>query len=454
MNLLLLPDFIAITLLVFVLLRVRGKRQEGVLGLWAAGLLLILLECVARIVYEMHTIRSAHLVAHVIALNSYGLAASIFLLSASQALRRMPRGRMFLLVNVLPHLLLFTAYGLDLRQKAVYWTIAAAGLCAGVLSPILLLRITPLYGAFALIWTPLLICIHHGDYRSATYVGLFFLYGLSALFFAQSLPRASHGKIAVVAGFSMWALCFLTHPWIASSHPAWIEFASQLWNMQKFIITVGLLLVMLEEQVRSNEWLALHDGLTGLPNRRLFEDRLQHALLNAQRTRSRLALFTLDLDGFKQVNDTLGHDAGDILLKGVSANLLQSLRRSDTLARLGGDEFTLIAADLDGAPGNRVAGSVLDGRACAASQLPQVQRILTAMAQGIELPVALGEIHGGRTVSVSASIGVAIYPDEGTTAEELMRLADQRMYKGKRQRAQAHKQTADEAHTDLDLQRV
>lgn len=454
MNLLLLPDFIAMTLLVVVLLLVRGKRNDGVIGMWTVGLLLILLECAARIVYGMHTSHLVHLLSHAVALNAYGLAGAMFLMSASFVLRRMPRGALFLWCNVAPHLALLTAYGLDVKQAYVYQGIAVLGLAIGILSTAWLRRSSPFYAAFALIWTPLLFSVVERDYRTTTYLSLFFLFGLTALFFYQSLPRGSRGKIAVVAGFTMWALCFASHPWIATARPQWSEFVSQLWNMQKFVITVGLLLVMLEEQIRSNEWLALHDGLTGLPNRRLFEDRLKQALLQAQRTGGRLAVFNLDLDGFKQVNDTLGHDAGDILLKGIGVNLSMALRRTDTLARLGGDEFTLIAEDLDGLGAPRQTALAVNVARGDARQLPQVQRILAALMQGVETPVELGEVYGGQLVQISASVGIAIYPDDAEESQALIRLADQRMYAQKAKATSTSGKKSASGYSDQDLQRA
>lgn len=454
MNLLLLPDFFAMTLLVVVLLLVRGKRSDGVIGLWTAGLLLILLECAARIVYEMPTSHAVHMFSHTIALVAYGVAGALFLMSASHVLRRMPRGQTFLWSNVLPHLVLLTVYGMDLKQAYLYRGIVLVGFLIGVISSAWLRRSSPFYAAFALIWTPLLICILHSDYRTAAYLSLFFLFGLSALFFYQSLPNGSRGKIAVVSGFGMWALCFASHPWIAAQHPQWIEFANQFWNMQKFVITVGLLLVMLEDQIRSNEWLALHDGLTGLPNRRLFEDRLQQTLMHAQRTGGRIALFNLDLDGFKQINDTMGHDAGDVLLKGIGANLTQALRRTDTLARLGGDEFGLIAAELDGLGSTRQSALVANEAHGGALRLPQVQRILAAIMQGVETPVELGEVHGGRLVQISASVGVAIYPDDAKDGQALVRLADQRMYAQKAKGPDGAGKKIPNTYSDCDLQAV
>lgn len=452
MNYLLLPDFIAMGLLVTVLLLVRSKRSDGVIRMWTAGLLLILLECAARIVYSMPTSRVVHMSAHAVALDSYGLAGALFLMSASRVLRRMPGSQTFLWSNVLPHLALFTVYGFEVKEAWIYRTLVLLGFAIGFGSSAWLRRSWRFYAAFAVVWTPLLICTRVQQYRTAIYLSLFFLYALSAIFFYYSLRKGSRGKIAVVAGFSVWALCFATHPWIATARPNWTEFASQLWNMEKFVITVGLLLVMLEDQIRSNEWLALHDGLTGLPNRRLFEDRLQHALSHAERTGTRLALFNMDLDGFKQVNDTLGHDAGDVLLCKVGKNLSQFLRRTDTLARLGGDEFTLIAVNVDGA--QRESAAAMTEAAGGSLKSPQVQRIMTAIMQAVETPVNLGDVHNGASVQVSASVGVAIYPDDAREASQLKRLADQRMYQQKAERARLKGRKASNTLPDFDLQRA
>ena len=450
MNYVLLPDLFAMTLLVAVLLMMRSKRSDNIITLWTAGLLLVLLECAARIVYGMHTSRGLHLAMHALALDCYGTAGALFLRSASRSLRRTAHSNAFVWVNLLPHLALFTLYGFDVRREWMYRSLVLLGLAAGFASSALLRRPWPFYAAFTVIWFPLLIVTRVQQFRTAVYLSLFFLYALSALFFYQSLRRGSRGKIAVVAGFSMWALCFVTHPWIATSHPRWVDVASELWNLQKFIITVGLLLVMLEDQIRSNKWLALHDELTGLPNRRLFGDRLQHALGQSERHGHRLALFSVDLDGFKQINDTMGHDAGDVLLQQVTRNLLTATRRTDTLARLGGDEFSLIAVELDSA--HRSAQSPADGLLCM-PELPEIQRIYAAMMRAIETPVQLGPAHGDAVVQVAASIGVVVYPDDGTEPQELTRLADLRMYRSKQERKNLAAITRrPESNTPLSLQ--
>src|SRR6185437_14281658 len=154
--------------------------------------------------------------------------------------------------------------------------------------------------------------------------------------------------VAVVLGFSIWSLFFFMHPMIVD-RSAYAEVASHIWNMQKSLISIGMILIMLEEQVSNNEWLALHDELTGLPNRRLFAARLTSAVEFCERKKTCLALVVLDLNDFKQINDSLGHVAGDTVLREVSSVLRKSIRATDTVARLGGDEFIIVVTDMPNA---------------------------------------------------------------------------------------------------------
>jgi diguanylate cyclase (GGDEF)-like protein len=153
---------------------------------------------------------------------------------------------------------------------------------------------------------------------------------------------------------------------------------------------------------------ALTDDLTGLPNRRLLSDRLSQALEMAKRDRSIVALLYLDLDGFKLVNDSLGHTVGDMLLAEVARRLQSRIRKSDTLARLGGDEFTVVLTHLkDGDDAALVAKSLLE-----------------ALSRSF-----LIENHD---INISASIGIALFPDNGADANELLQQADSAMYSAKR----------------------
>jgi len=153
--------------------------------------------------------------------------------------------------------------------------------------------------------------------------------------------------------------------------------------------------------------MALHDNLTGLPNRTLLADRMKQVLLQSARNNQPFALFLLDLDRFKEVNDTLGHQFGDELLKMVSNRLSDSIRENDSIARLGGDEFAVLLPQTD------ANGAVL----CA-------NRILQAM----EAHYSINDV----STESKASIGIALYPNHGDSAEALMQFADVAMYQAKK----------------------
>ena len=153
--------------------------------------------------------------------------------------------------------------------------------------------------------------------------------------------------------------------------------------------------------------LAHHDILTQLPNRVLFNDRLTQAIQTSQREKSEFALLFLDLDHFKEINDSLGHDTGDEVLKVVSRRLIDVMREEDTLARLGGDEFTIIMKNL-------VQGQD-------ASLL--AQKILLALSE----PIIIEE----NKLYVSSSIGISLYPSDGSSASNLLKYADAAMYRAK-----------------------
>jgi len=178
-----------------------------------------------------------------------------------------------------------------------------------------------------------------------------------------------------------------------------------------------MLIVMLEDQITSNEWLALHDQLTGLANRRLFEDRLIQALERSRRMKTRVVLIMIDLNGFKKINDAYGHLAGDDILRGVSANLRETVRSSDTLARFGGDEFVVLATDL---PAHLVEDNLGN---------PYSLRLVAAIETALAKPVLIN----GRNIVVSGCLGVAIAPDDANTPSQLLQIADKRLYKLKQQ---------------------
>lgn len=164
----------------------------------------------------------------------------------------------------------------------------------------------------------------------------------------------------------------------------------------------------LEAQRDQIAHMANHDHLTGLPAWRLGKDRLEVALALAQRARENVAIMFVDLDGFKAVNDTYGHEAGDFLLKEIATRLQQEIRSADTVARMGGDEFVVIL-------GSRADNDV-------ASQI--AARIIASVAQEV--------IYQAQPMRVGASIGIACYPEHGRDVESLLSAADRAMYDVKR----------------------
>ena len=154
-------------------------------------------------------------------------------------------------------------------------------------------------------------------------------------------------------------------------------------------------------------YLATHDVLTNLANRMLFEERLAHAISHAKRFGRKVAVMYLDLDRFKLINDTLGHNAGDEVLKMVAERIVANVRANDTVARMGGDEFALVLEEIDDV---RDVGRV-------------ARKLLDEVGRAIDI--------GDREIFVTPSIGISIYPDDGTAAEDLILLADQAMYGAK-----------------------
>ncbi|MHB1592280.1 MAG: GGDEF domain-containing response regulator [Sulfuricella sp.] len=183
-----------------------------------------------------------------------------------------------------------------------------------------------------------------------------------------------------------------------------LEVKTRIHNM----LEVRLLYAKLEDSNKALESLALHDTLTGLPNRRLLMDRLSLAIAHAHRNKRTMAVMYLDLDGFKQINDTLGHDAGDTLLSMVADHLVAAVRQEDTVARMGGDEFVIVLWELNHAD--------------------DVAKLASKVIQAVSQPYRIQ----GRSVSMTASAGISIYPTHGEEVETLMKSADLALYEAKR----------------------
>jgi diguanylate cyclase (GGDEF)-like protein len=191
------------------------------------------------------------------------------------------------------------------------------------------------------------------------------------------------------------------------------DFVSKPFDLAEVLMRVHNLLEvrLLHEAARDYgkmlELQALNDPLTGLANRRLLAERISMALVHAHRNKNAMAVVYLDLDGFKQINDTLGHGVGDELLKMVAGRLVATVREEDTVARLGGDEFIIVLWHVTGID---YAASV-------------VLRAIEAVSQPYDVD--------GTTVSITISAGISIYPEHGEDADTLMKSADLALYEAK-----------------------
>ena len=201
-----------------------------------------------------------------------------------------------------------------------------------------------------------------------------------------------------------------------ATEPGYAAYLGFLDLLIQIALGFGLVIWLMEDERRSTidaaaqvEHLAYHDTLTGLPNRRLLLDRLSLAIAHAARGGHMLAIFFLDLDRFKLINDSLGHSTGDRLLKSIAGIMRGLLREEDTVARIGGDEFTILAP--------RVKG------------VDDVLTVARKVRDALKQPVAID----GRDLYISTSIGISLYPSDGPDGETLLKNADAAMYRAKTQ---------------------
>jgi two-component system cell cycle response regulator len=179
------------------------------------------------------------------------------------------------------------------------------------------------------------------------------------------------------------------------------------------LLEVRLLHKRARDYAKSQEFMALHDPLTGLANRRLLVERVSQAIIHAKRNGGVMAVIYLDLDGFRQINNTLGHDVGDLLLKSVAARLVAAVRQEDTVARPGGDEFVIAMPHV-----SNVAGVTLTA-----------EKVIKALSQPYRIQ--------GNTVNLTASAGVGLFPNNGKDVKTLLKNADAALLEAK----QANKNT-------------
>ncbi len=402
-----IPDAIAMLVLMGVLLYLRVRSHAGDATFWLIGLSFILVEDVAAGTYRSGPI--LHEVMHTVALSAYIFAGFTFAWASRGQRILQKRYLLFSLAWMVPLLALAALYGSGSKRAASYTAVLVAAFAAQAFYAVFFRNRSRTLSLAALLqlpeWGVMLWLAHRGQFRGAVYWGLACLYLAVAIVLRSMLKRSKLGGGIVIAGFAVWSTCLFLHPYaVANSLSAVL--LDQVWTLQKFFVTIGLLLVLLDEERSHSLTMALYDSLTGLPNRRLLDDRLTQAMHLADRTGGSFALFVVDLNGFKAINDEFGHEEGDRVLCQASERLTSALGSSDTLARWGGDEFTIVAGDL---------------RSSAACE--QLRQALLASLNNSALDTV---------APLSGSIGFALYPGDATDKKLLRSIADSRMYSDKR----------------------
>jgi diguanylate cyclase len=409
MNFNVLPSLVALAILVAVFEAILRQGAAERLQLWLTAWILVLIHFIAQFVGTGHGLWNH--VATAISLGSLELATISFLISMSP--RATTARRQILLGTILgvPALVYTTAAVWRVAAHSLYYVVVIVALTTtsvmarnwyrdassylfGLLSGFVLF-------SCVLVW---MIASNHADLGvNIILAGLNFVV---AVLYWRHFQRATAGVLTTVFGFLAWGMAFPILMFLHRYSPSTV-IESETWNLPKYFVAVGMILTLLEDQIRRNEYLAYHDALTGLPNRRLLEDRLERAVAHAARAGEKVAVLLIDLDRFKEVNDTFGHRIGDLALKQVVLRLSSRMRSSDTLARSGGDEFTVVSnvSDEHGA-----------------------DILMSALESALAVPLKIE----GQLIQTGLSIGLALYPDHGHSPDELHAAADKAMYFAKR----------------------
>jgi len=409
MNFTVLPNLIALGVLVAVFWAISRKATTERLYLWLTGWALVLLHFVAQFFSAGNT--SWDRAADVIAVDLLVLAAVAFLISIVAAEFSLRRQIVLALTIAVPAVAYSSATVWGVIYKPYYLVLIALGvLAAGICCRGQLLRnklrtVVALALAAVAVWIMAGAVLRGNPELGTTFI-LAVLNLAIAFFYAMWYRRATTGVMTTVIGFSLWGLIFPIAVLLDKFAP-WFHPDGEAWNIPKYIVAVGMILTLFEDQIQISKYHAYHDELTGLPNRRLLEDRLGQALAHARRGGAKVAVLQLDLNRFKEVNDTYGHRVGDLALQEVAARLATCVQPGDTVARSGGDEFTVVS---------RLA----DARAA--------QELVVAMKLALSGPVFVE----GMEIQTGLSIGVALYPDDGSDADQLHAAADRAMYAVKR----------------------
>ncbi len=409
MNFAALPNLVALAVLVAVFWAISRKATSQQIQLWLLGWILVLVHFAATLPAPANGMWSR--LTTILAVGSLILATIMFLISvASIAVNR--RRQLELTIAIAGPALAYGSGAIcGIDSRLYYYLLIVLGTCAPLFLMWRYRRGDKLYLAGVAL-VGLLVAVVIAGQVAAGNPGLGLVSILATLnvatgfHFWRQHQRSTAGVLTTVCGFVLWGAVFPTAALLQVVAPA-VKVDSEVWNIPKYLVAVGMILTLLEDQIQKSTFLAYHDELTDLPNRRLLQDRLDQSLAQAKRAGDKVAVFVLDLDRFKDVNDNFGHHVGDLALQQVAARLGNRIRACDTLARSGGDEFTVVS---------------------------QISSEESAVALLSALEAALSDpfVIEGKEVRTGLSIGLALYPDDGNDADQLCAAADRGMYVAKR----------------------
>jgi diguanylate cyclase (GGDEF)-like protein len=413
-NFAVLPDFAAIGGLIAVFWTLLRRTGQSRLNFWLVGWVVLLVHIVALFVAQ-NTSGSAH-GAYAVAVAMLVITANAFMWASNDRLDFGWRNLSIVVLSAVPDVCFLTC---DTYQTQAVWAYAVPTVM-GMGSTLWMMRAwqgatdqpslrwrTSL-GLVAYAVQGALVAIHQPD-EAVTWM-LCWHYLAVAAFYRATAARPSAASVRfTMISFIAWAFVFPVGDLMGVIWPH-VHVDDEVWNLPKFLVATGMTFTLLEEQLSKAEYASLHDELTGLPNRRMLARRLREVMERARAAGTLVALVVIDLDGFKEINDTLGHAAGDEVLRWAARQFRARLRQEDVLARLGGDEFAVILTDV---PDREAA-----------------QRT----AQDLRDALEAGMVILGRQLAMTASVGFSMYPNESDDADRLYAIADRAMYDRKPRR--------------------
>ncbi len=402
-----LPDLLALAALCAVFSSLLPRKADSSLRLWLAAWILIVLHFCA----EFADASGTNPIASSISMATLDLAGLAFMWAAVSRSFTWPGFIVFAALAV-PQLAYLELAVFDSAPRAYFF---AAALIGFALPAVAIARFVPknaerviAVAACAVLTLSLLLVIRFNpDQANGENNILTWLYLGAGILEWRRADRISTGAVTTIAGFFAWAsvfpLAFAIITWLPHVH-----IDGTAYNIPKYIVAIGIILTLLEEQMERSLFLAQHEEITGLPNRRMLQLRLHASIERARRSGANVGLLTIDLDRFKAINDSYGHNAGDELLRVVAKRFSGRLRSVDTCARVGGDEFVVLADQL--------------------ASRADAERLAHDLLETLQEPVPLG----AADTRAQASIGVAVFPEDGCDAETLLAFSDVRMYASKR----------------------